>query len=116
MGDIIIRGCGTPAKMVVKDGGGRFENFNYAGIVTKILQPILPIFFKIQFDFLYEGWKNELAIDVGASIGFLFFGGIILLLGAGAVGEAGVGVGLGLDAVFGGEAFEGLFAALQDFI
>lgn len=114
--DIIIRGFDTPAKIVWDKNGLQFQNFNYAGIVTKMLQPILPIFFKIQFDFLYEGWKNELAIDVGASIGFLFFGGIILLLGAGAVGEAGVGVGLGLDAVFGGEAFEGLFAALQDFI
>jgi len=114
--DIIIRGFDTPAKIVVKDGGVRFENFNYAGIVTKILQPILPIFFKVQFDFLYEGWRNELAIDIGATFGFLLFGGAILLLSGGALGEAGLGLGLGLDAVFGGEAFEGIFAALQDFL
>merc|ERR1712071_503659 len=114
--DIIIRGFDAPAKIVVKDGGVRFENFNYAGIVTKILQPILPIFFKVQFDFLYEGWRNELAIDIGATFGFLLFGGAILLLSGGALGEAGLGLGLGLDAVFGGEAFEGIFAALQDFL
>lgn len=114
--DIIIRGFDTPAKIVMKDGGVRFENFNYAGIVTKILQPILPIFFKVQFDFLYEGWRNELAIDIGATFGFLLFGGAILLLSGGALGEAGLGLGLGLDAVFGGEAFEGIFAALQDFL
>merc|ERR1711881_510426 len=39
--DIIIRGFDTPAKIV----DGRLENFNYAGIVTRLLQPILPIFF-----------------------------------------------------------------------
>lgn len=42
--DIIIRGFDTPAKIVTKDGL-KFENFNYAGIVIKMLQPILPIFF-----------------------------------------------------------------------
>ena len=49
--DIIIRGFDTPAKIV----DGRLENFNYAGIVTRLLQPILPIFFMVQFNFLYEG-------------------------------------------------------------
>ena len=39
--DIIIRGFDTPAKIVE----GQFQNFNYAGIVTRMLQPILPIFF-----------------------------------------------------------------------
>eukprot|EP00560_Eucampia_antarctica_P007267 CAMPEP_0197829254 /NCGR_PEP_ID=MMETSP1437-20131217/5676_1 /TAXON_ID=49252 ORGANISM="Eucampia antarctica, Strain CCMP1452" /NCGR_SAMPLE_ID=MMETSP1437 /ASSEMBLY_ACC=CAM_ASM_001096 /LENGTH=512 /DNA_ID=CAMNT_0043430801 /DNA_START=241 /DNA_END=1779 /DNA_ORIENTATION=+ len=112
--DIIIRGFDTPAKIVADKDGVRFENFNYAGVVTRILQPILPIFFKVQFDFLYEGWRNELAIDLGASIGFFFIGGFILLLGAGAVDGAGLGLGLGLDAILGGEAFEGLFAAFQN--
>merc|ERR1712161_61664 len=49
--DIIIRGFDTPAKIRF-DGGIKFENFNYAGIVTKILQTILPIFFLVQFNFL----------------------------------------------------------------
>merc|ERR1712124_217998 len=53
--DIIIRGFDTPAKIV----DGRLENFNYAGVVTRLLQPILPIFFSVQFNFLYSGWKNE---------------------------------------------------------
>jgi len=84
--DIIIRGFDTPAKIVF-DGGVRFENFNYAGIVTKLLQPILPIFFLVQFNFLYEGWRNEVAIDLKATFGFLFIGGLILTLAGGGVGE-----------------------------
>jgi zeaxanthin epoxidase len=57
--DIIIKGFDTPAKVVFKDGKLAAENFNYAGIVTRLLQPILPIFFSVQFNFLYSGWKNE---------------------------------------------------------
>jgi len=95
--DIIIRGFDTPAKIVI-DGGVKFENFNYAGIVTKMLQPILPIFFLIQFNFLYEGWRNEVAIDVKATVGFLFIGGIILALAGGNLGELGVLL-FGLDEV-----------------
>ena len=94
--DIIIRGFDTPAKIV----DGRFENFNYAGIVTKMLQPILPIFFNIQFNFLYEGWRNEWPIDLKATFGFLFVGGLMLLISAGTLGEVGVGF-FGLEAVMG---------------
>jgi len=104
--DIIIRGFDTPAKIVVKDGV-KFENFNYAGIVTKMLQPILPIFFLIQFNFLYEGWRNETAIDLKATLGFLFIGGLILLLASTEIGEAGV-VLFGLDEVFQGLSGGGL--------
>merc|ERR1719223_1033623 len=115
--DIIIRGFDTPAKIVkAEDGSIKFENFNYAGIVTKMLQPILPIFFNVQFNFLYEGWKNEWPIDLKAAAGFLFIGGLILLLGAGAVGDAGIVFGgFGLDALLGGETVEALMASLQDF-
>ena len=115
--DIIIRGFDTPAKIYFdKDGGGlKFENFNYAGIVTKLLQPILPLFFTVQFNFLYDGWRNEVAVDFGAALGFLVFGGAILLLGGGALGEAG-GVGLfGLDALLGGEGMEAFMANFQGF-
>ena len=111
--DIIIRGFDTPAK-IVTDNGIRFENFNYAGVVTRMLQPILPIFFTVQFNFLYEGWRNESQIDLGAALGFLVIGGAVLLLG-GSAGEAGLGLGLGLDAAFGGEGLEAIFASLQDF-
>jgi zeaxanthin epoxidase len=57
--DIIIKGFDTPAKVVFKDGKLVAENFNYAGVVTRLLQPVLPIFFSVQFNFLYSGWKNE---------------------------------------------------------
>jgi len=112
--DIIIRGFDTPAKIVFENGV-QFQNFNYAGIVTKMLQPILPIFFNVQFNFLYEGWKNE-GIDIGASFGFVFIGGFILLLGAGSIGEAGLLGGLGLESLLGGEGLEALFASLREFI
>lgn len=113
--DIIIRGFDTPAKIVWAEGGPRFENFNYAGIVTKMLQPILPIFFSVQFNFLYEGWRNEMAIDVGATFGFLTVGGLILLLTAGSLGEAGIGLSLGADAVLGGESLFDLDALVSSF-
>ncbi len=111
--DIIIRGFDTPAKIVLKDGL-KFENFNYAGIVTKMLQPILPIFFTIQFNFLYEGWKNNFAIDFNAAFRFAVVGGLILLIGAGTVEESALFAGLGLEGLFGAEGFEAILANLQD--
>ena len=57
--DIIIQGFDTPAKVYMKDGALQVENLNYAGVVTRLLQPILPIFFSVQFNFLYSGWRNE---------------------------------------------------------
>jgi len=101
--DIIIRGFDTPAKITWEDGKPRFENCNYAGIVTRMLQPILPIFFKVQFDFLYEGWRNEFGIDFLAAISFLTIGGVILLLSAGVVGEAGIAASIGIEAFIGAE-------------
>ena len=80
--DIIIRGFDTPAKIVRDETTGevRFENFNYAGIVTKLLQPILPIFFMVQFNFLYDGYDNRKSIDLPAAIGVATFGLIISLI------------------------------------
>merc|ERR1719424_721742 len=101
--DIIIRGFDTPAKITWDDGKPRFENCNYAGIVTRILQPILPIFFKVQFNFLYDGYKNEFGIDVISALGFVTIGGIILLLSAGVVGEAGIAASIGFEAFIGAE-------------
>merc|ERR1719359_1794155 len=57
--DIIIRGFDTPAKVAWEDGKLVVENLNYAGIVTRMLQPLLPVFFSVQFNFLYSGWRNE---------------------------------------------------------
>lgn len=117
--DIIIRGFDTPAKIVWEEGRAlpRFENFNYAGIVTRILQPILPVFFSVQFNFLYDGWRNEMSVDVGAALTFLVIGGIMLLLSAGVVGEAGIAASIGLDALIGAEGaldFEAISTAIQE--
>lgn len=101
--DIIIRGFDTPAKITWEDGKPTFENCNYAGIVTRMLQPILPIFFKVQFNFLYDGWKNEFGIDFIAAISFITIGGVILLLSAGVVGEAGIAASIGFEAFLGAE-------------
>lgn len=111
--DIIIRGFDTPAKIVVKDGV-KFENFNYAGIVTKMLQPILPLFFTVQFAFLYDGWKNDQAIDVKASLGFLLVGGLVLLVGFGGLEEGALLGGIGLESLFGAEGFEAILANLPE--
>jgi len=102
--DIIIRGFDTPAKVV----DGEFQNFNYAGVVTRILQPILPIFFKVQFAFLYSGYRNEVGSkDVGAAIGLAAFGSILLL------GFAAVAADAGLLLAFGFESASALFEALS---
>jgi zeaxanthin epoxidase len=119
--DIIIRGFDTPAKLVWTEGESmpKFENFNYAGIVTKVLQPILPIFFTVQFNFLYDGFRNEFPIDLGAAIGFLVIGGFILLVSAGTVGEAGIAASLGLEAFIGAEGlidFEAISSAFENLV
>lgn len=118
--DIIIRGFDTPAKIVWQEGETfpRFENFNYAGIVTRFLQPILPVFFTVQFNFLYEGFRNEMAIDLGATVGFVTIGGLMLLLSAGVVGEAGIAASLGFEAFLGAEGifdFEAISSVFEKF-
>jgi zeaxanthin epoxidase len=117
--DIIIRGFDTPAKIVWEEGMTfpRFENCNYAGIVTRFLQPILPVFFAVQFNFLYTGYRNEMKIDLAATLGFLFIGGFILLLSAGALGEAGLAAGIGFETILGAEGildFEAISTAARE--
>lgn len=117
--DIIIRGFDTPAKIIWDDGKmlPSFENFSYAGIVTRILQPILPVFFSVQFNFLYDGYRNDFGIDLVAAITFLVIGGTMLILSAGVVGEAGIAASIGLDALIGSEGaldFEAINSALQE--
>jgi|EP00979_Chaetoceros_neogracilis_P001070 zeaxanthin epoxidase len=117
--DIIIRGFDTPAKVILKDGI-KFENFNYAGIVTKVLQPILPVFFTIQFAFLYDGWKNN-SLDLKSAFLFLVVGGFILAVSLGLLEEGALLGGIGLEGLFAGEGFAGfegfetLVANVQDF-
>lgn len=107
--DIIIRGFDTPFK-IVTEPEFRIENFNYAGIVTKMLQPILPIFFWVQFNFLYEGYKNEGNNDnLGAGLGLGALGGLILVSFVGIAGEASVGLGaIGGELLLGGGEVEGI--------
>ena len=117
--DIIIRGFDTPAKIVRDETTGevRFENFNYAGIVTKMLQPMLHIFYVIQFNFLYDGWRNDSEIDLKAAFGLGLVGGLLLLLLAGSVGEAGFGVAIGADALLGAEGvidFEAISTTVRE--
>jgi zeaxanthin epoxidase len=64
--DIIIKGFDTPAsvKLPRRDEDGTWHGFevehgSYNGFATRVLQPVLPVFFSIQFNFLYSGWKNE---------------------------------------------------------
>jgi zeaxanthin epoxidase len=97
----------------------RIENFNYAGIVTRMLQPILPIFFIVQFAFLYDGYRNENQIDLGAALGFTIIGGLMLLLSAGVVGEAGIAASIGFEAFIGAEGildFETISNAAREFL
>jgi len=117
--DIIIRGFDTPAKITWKDNKPTFENCNYAGIVTRMLQPILPIFFKVQFNFLYDGWENKFGIDVISAISFITIGGLILLLSAGVVGEAGIAASFGFEAFLGAEGvldFEAINTFLRELL
>ena len=99
--DIIIRGFDTPAKIV----DGRLENFNYAGIVTRLLQPILPLFFFVQFEFLYEGWRNEAALDLKTGLPLFLLGSFLLLAAAGAVGDVAILLPFGIETIFGAEVF-----------
>ena len=77
--DIIIRGFDTPCKVGFYDGKFVCENLNYAGVVTRMLQPILPVFFAVQFAFLYDGWDNKWSPTQLKIGGGIFLGGVILL-------------------------------------
>ena len=98
--DIIIKGFDTPLKIRTEPSFA-IENFNYAGVVTKLLQPVLPLFFSIQFNFLYSGYRNE-PFNLEPIRDFFIFGPSV------------VAGGLALDALLGGEAFEGLTAAISE--
>merc|ERR1719182_390353 len=122
--DIIIRGFDTPCKVGFYDGAFVCENLNYAGVVTRLLQPILPIFFAIQFAFLYDGWKNEFSLEqlkIGA--GIFAFGLILLVAFAATAGTEVAAVGAGAELLIGAEGLEvaGAWfaeqsAAVQEFI
>lgn len=115
--DIIIRGFDTPAKFVGDAPGlAKFENFNYAGIVTRLMQPILPVFFMVQFNFLYDGYKNELAVDLKSGLPIAIIGSFILLIGAGAVGDLAILLPFLGESLLGGEAFAAISETLGSII
>jgi len=96
--DIIIRGFDTPAKITM-DNGLKFENFGYFGIVTRLLQPILPLFFNVQFNFLYNDWRNQFAIDLSTGLALFGFGSVLVLLLSGAFTEGGILATVGLESL-----------------
>ena len=70
----------------------------------------MPIFFIAQFAFLYDGWKNEVKIDLKASVAFLLVGGLILFVIEGLAGTMGLAAAsLGLDALIGADAITSSF-------
>ena len=76
--------------------------------MTRILQPILPVFFTIQFAFLYSGYRNEVGVkDVANGAGLALFGSLLLL------GFAAVAADAGLLLAFGFESASALFEALS---
>merc|ERR1719182_920801 len=79
--DIIIRGFDTPCKLGFSNGKFVAENLNYAGVVTRLLQPVLPVFFTIQFAFLYDGWRNKFSLEQ-VKIGLSIFAFGVLVLAA----------------------------------
>jgi len=105
--DIIIRGFDTPCKLGFYDGKFVAENLNYAGVVTRLLQPILPVFFAVQFAFLYDGWDNKWSptqLKIGA--GLLLGGLTVLALFAATAGSEVALLGAGVETLVGVEAVE----------
>ena len=100
---------------------GRLENFNYAGIVTRVLQPILPVFFVVQFNFLYSGWRNEAGFkDLTNGLLLSLLGGGLLLVFAAVAADAGLLVAFGvetaaglIESLAGGAGFDGLIETFQ---
>jgi len=107
--DIIIRGFDTPAKLGFSGGKLVAENLNYAGVVTRLLQPILPVFFAVQFAFLYDGWENKFSLkqlQIGLSI--FAFGSLFLIAFAATAGSEVAFAGAFAESILGAEALEGL--------
>jgi hypothetical protein len=72
----------------------------------------------VQFNFLYDGWRNEQEVDLKSAVAFGVLGTVILFLLAGSFAEAGVGMGIAAEALLGGELaldFEAIAAGLREF-
>merc|ERR1712176_1069858 len=76
----------------------------------RALQPVLPLFFTVQFAFLYDGWRNQFSLDqVRFGLTLLFFGGLLLAAFAATAGTEVAFLGGGLEAFLGLEAVEAFF-------
>lgn len=88
--------------------------FLVQGVVTRLLQPVLPVFFAVQFAFLYSGYKNEAGVnDLKNGLGLLFTGGVLLLAFAAVAADAGLLVAFGIETASGMFEGGGLIEALQ---
>jgi zeaxanthin epoxidase len=75
---------------------------------------VLPIFFAVQFSFLYSGYKNEAGVnDLKNGLGLLFIGGLIFVAFAAVAADAGLFVAFGIETASGIFEGGGLLEALQ---
>ena len=93
------------------------ENFNYAGLVTRLLQPILPVFFWVQFTFLYDGYKNEVGTkQLASGLGIALVGSLFLLAFAAVAADAGLLIAFGVEsaaALLDGAGIDAILEAIQ---
>jgi hypothetical protein len=62
----------------------------------------LPIFFKVQFNFLYSGYRNEVGFnDVVGGSAIALTGGIVLLAFGAVAADAGLLVAFGIETAAG---------------
>jgi hypothetical protein len=73
----------------------------------------------VQFNFLYDGYRNKRAIDLPAALAFATIGGIILAVLSFELAEAGIGIGLGAEALLGAEGVldaDAIMTAIREFL
>ena len=79
--------------------------------VSRMLQPVLPVFFTVQFNFLYEGWENKFSLEqVKIGLGLITLGVAFLAAFALTAGTEVAFLGAGVESLIGFEAAEGLGA------
>ncbi|KAH8066710.1 FAD binding protein [Aureococcus anophagefferens] len=68
------------------------------------------------FNFLYEGWRNEAALDLKAGVAIFGIGLLILAVGAGAVGDLAILLPFAGESLIGAEAFAGLSETISSIL
>ena len=78
-------------------------------------QPLPQPFFFLQFEFLYEGWRNEAALDLKTGLPIFAVGALLLVVAAGAVGDAAVLLGpFAAESLVGAESLAAFSEALSN--